>query len=228
MVALLQASISESSQAVDNVGDVGRGCELEVELTDQSADVPYLSSASSLVTMLLVKKINPLLKMFVIMPIYIDHGDLLLQSLRLKNDLVTNEVPASNYRSNYRVDSRWCKPSSSWLKVNADGAVGGTLKMAAVWGVLRDDQGRWIFGFARSLGICSVLMAELLAIHDSLVHAWNLGFGKIQLETDCAKAVELLKENNRVDDSCAVVSLIHKLLQRDWLVKTSHVHREAL
>ncbi|KAE8672002.1 hypothetical protein F3Y22_tig00111877pilonHSYRG00338 [Hibiscus syriacus] len=104
---------------------------------------------------------------------------------------------------------------------HADGAVGGQMKMAAAAGVLRDDQGRWISGFARSLGICLALSAELWAIHDSLSLAWNLGFRRIEMETDCAMAVKILKNNSRLERNGAITLLIYKLLKRDWEVKSS-------
>ncbi|KAK8529368.1 hypothetical protein V6N12_060150 [Hibiscus sabdariffa] len=58
------------------------------------------------------------------------------------------------------------------------------LRLAAAGGVIRDDQGGWIYGCACHIGRCYVLMAELWATHDILLAAWNLGFHRIQFETD--------------------------------------------
>ncbi|KAE8657603.1 hypothetical protein F3Y22_tig00116989pilonHSYRG00686 [Hibiscus syriacus] len=108
------------------------------------------------------------------------------------NRLMADENPEMKRSKNGRSDYRWCKATRGGVKVNADGVLGGSPRMDAVGGVLRDDQGKWIFSFDRSLGICTALMAELWVIHDSLVHAWNLRFRKIDLENDCTRAVDML------------------------------------
>ncbi|KAE8731243.1 hypothetical protein F3Y22_tig00002840pilonHSYRG00794 [Hibiscus syriacus] len=99
--------------------------------------------------------------------------------------------------------------------------------MAAAGGVLRDGQGKWVFGFARSIGICSPLMAEMWDIHDSLCFAWNLGFRKIEVESDCVSAVEILNNNTQIMMCDSIVRLIKDLLPREWEVSIKHTHREA-
>ncbi|KAK8579031.1 hypothetical protein V6N12_069366 [Hibiscus sabdariffa] len=63
------------------------------------------------------------------------------------------------------------KPLVGWIKANFDGVVRGFDSLAAVGGVLRDAQGSWIYGYARRIGRCSVLMAELWATNDILFAA---------------------------------------------------------
>lgn len=53
---------------------------------------------------------------------------------------------------------RWIFPQDGWIKCNSNGSLskGG---VATCGGVLRDSHGRWLGGFSRRLGSCSVLMA---------------------------------------------------------------------
>ncbi|KAE8672971.1 hypothetical protein F3Y22_tig00111832pilonHSYRG00055 [Hibiscus syriacus] len=151
-------------------------------------------------------------------PDCVEHEDLVAQNIRIKNEMVAGETVVAVNRSSVRTAARWCTPTRNWVKVNADGAVGGQIKMAAAAGVIRDDQGRWSY---------SALSAELWVIYDSLSLAWNLGFRRIEWETDCAMAVKILKNDRRMEQNGAVTLWIRKLLKRDWEVKVSHVNREA-
>ncbi|KAK8579612.1 hypothetical protein V6N12_069926 [Hibiscus sabdariffa] len=59
-------------------------------------------------------------------------------------------------------------------------------------GVLRDENGSWILDFGRSIGCCSVLVAELWAVQDMLARAWRLDICHLVLETDYLEVVKLL------------------------------------
>ncbi|MBA0606234.1 hypothetical protein Godav_018738 [Gossypium davidsonii] len=56
------------------------------------------------------------------------------------------------------------------LETSEDGAVKVVSGDVVVEEVLRDDQGRWILGFNRRLGQCSVFNVELWGILDGLLH----------------------------------------------------------
>ncbi|KAK8580154.1 hypothetical protein V6N12_070438 [Hibiscus sabdariffa] len=77
------------------------------------------------------------------------------------------------------VTSRSQKPSLDWIKANFDGAVGGIDSLVSAGGVIHDDQGRWVYGYARRLGRCSGLMVELWTAHDILLAVWDLGFRQV-------------------------------------------------
>ncbi|KAK9037277.1 hypothetical protein V6N11_022196 [Hibiscus sabdariffa] len=57
-------------------------------------------------------------------------------------------------------DLMWQCPPKWWVKANSDGAMHPSSDKAVARGVLRDDRESWNFGFSRSLGCCSVLIAE--------------------------------------------------------------------
>ncbi|KAE8705458.1 hypothetical protein F3Y22_tig00110429pilonHSYRG01311 [Hibiscus syriacus] len=99
--------------------------------------------------------------------------------------------------------------------------------MAAAGGVIRDARGEWIIRFSRSVRTWSVLNAELWAIYDVLLHAWDLGVKKIIVETDSALAVDLINKSGRSNDSVMILLLIRTVINRSWEVQVVHVYREA-
>ncbi|KAF7826743.1 ribonuclease H [Senna tora] len=78
------------------------------------------------------------------------------------------------------------------------------------------------------LGYASILSAEIWGIYHGLVTAWNLGFRKVELESDSSqdiKIIQMLRETG-----CNLRPLQHKiscLLASDWEVKATHIPRNA-
>ena len=50
---------------------------------------------------------------------------------------------------------RWEKSQAGWKKLNTDGASKGNLGLVGCGGVVRDENGRWIAGFSRHIGVTS-------------------------------------------------------------------------
>ena len=48
---------------------------------------------------------------------------------------------------------RWEKPPSGWTKLNMNGASLGNPGVAGCGGIMRDERGNWVVGFARRIGI---------------------------------------------------------------------------
>lgn len=53
------------------------------------------------------------------------------------------------------------KPSLSWHKLNLDGSSLGNLGRAGGGGLIRDNRGHWIKGYARNIGHTTSIAAEL-------------------------------------------------------------------
>ncbi|KAK8492824.1 hypothetical protein V6N12_032836 [Hibiscus sabdariffa] len=53
----------------------------------------------------------------------------------------------------------WKHPPMGWVEVNCDGVRRSSDGMASAGGIVRDDYGKWLIGFVRSIGRCSVLCA---------------------------------------------------------------------
>lgn len=122
----------------------------------------------------------------------------------------------------------WTTPMFGWIKLNSDGSVFGADYRASSGGVLRDFQGRWIRGFARNIGRCSISKAELWGILDGLNLAWEMGFKKVSVEVDSMYAIEVrAKDDIRAHANYDIIFAIKRLLQREWLVTFDHVYREG-
>ncbi|KAL4281030.1 hypothetical protein GQ457_03G026830 [Hibiscus cannabinus] len=121
---------------------------------------------------------------------------------------------------------RWCKPRARWVKANADGASCIRSKKAAAGCVIRDEAGSWLFGFTRSIRVCSSLLAEVWAVHNLLLHAWNRGFWCVELETDNMEVVEILNSTSAALLENSLVNDLREFLARDWNVVFWHISRE--
>lgn len=83
---------------------------------------------------------------------------------------------------------RWEKPVQGWWKLNTDGSCCGNTGMAGCGGLIRDDAGRWIMGFSRSIGMTSSFAAELWGLREGLLLCSNLNINALEVELD-AKAI---------------------------------------
>ncbi|KAF7836121.1 ribonuclease H [Senna tora] len=124
--------------------------------------------------------------------------------------------------------SGWRKPNQEWIKVNTDGAVCRTTKIAGCKGVCRDENGRWKLGFIANIGIATVNGAELWGIYNGLKTAWDCGWKKIIIECDSKRAVEDAKSRNTSNGiEHPILCKIRDLLAKDWEVQIKLIERSA-
>ncbi|KAE8707058.1 hypothetical protein F3Y22_tig00110387pilonHSYRG00750 [Hibiscus syriacus] len=86
----------------------------------------------------------------------------------------------------------WSPPMEGWFKVNTDAARSEVDGRASCGGLIRDNIGRWRAGFAKFIGICSTLEAELWGIYIGMVLAWDLGIRRVIVESDNKEAILLV------------------------------------
>ncbi|KAF7808046.1 ribonuclease H [Senna tora] len=101
-------------------------------------------------------------------------------------------------------------------------------RKAGCGGIIRDNYGNWIKGFVSNLGYASVLSVEIWGIYHGLVTAWNLGFRKVELESDSSQAIKMIQMLREAGSNLR--PLQHKiscLLASDWEVKATHIPRNA-
>lgn len=84
---------------------------------------------------------------------------------------------------------KWITPIEPFIKLNTDGSSSDNLGMAEAGGLLRDSSGLWISRFSLSMDITTNNMAELGAVRQGLILAWDLEFKFIQLEIDSMRAL---------------------------------------
>lgn len=122
----------------------------------------------------------------------------------------------------------WEVPVLGYAKLNCDGAVRSFNEKAACGGVLRDDNGAFLWGFAVKLGRCTVTQAELWAIIHGLKLAKERGYSKIMVESDSLTAVKFINGGCLHSHQCKpLVNEIHKLMAELESIQVSHVFREA-
>ena len=63
---------------------------------------------------------------------------------------------------------RWEKPRAGWLTLNSDGSTASTLGPVGGGGLVRDENGDWVMGFARRIGNALSYLVELCALRDGL------------------------------------------------------------
>ena len=115
-----------------------------------------------------------------------------------------------------------------WTKCNVDGSVREVGRLAGCGRVFRDATGTWVLGFARNLGLSSVIMVELWAILTALDLAWTGGIKKLWLEADSRVAIQFTKERVTNDHPLSTnVMQIRDYFQRDWHIKVTHAYRES-
>ncbi|KAK8477924.1 hypothetical protein V6N11_014335 [Hibiscus sabdariffa] len=111
------------------------------------------------------------------------------------------------------------------INVNVDVAVSTVDGSAGIGVVFQDNEGRWLFGFARFVGRCPVLLAELWAIHDRLAQAWTRGHRCVELESDNLEAVRSVNSTSNLIHEQGLVLAIKRWLRHDWRVRVKHVPR---
>ncbi|CAN1161711.1 Putative ribonuclease H protein At1g65750 [Linum perenne] len=122
----------------------------------------------------------------------------------------------------------WRLGDEGWYTLNTDGSLIPTTSSAAAGGVIRDDQGRFVLAFSSNLGSCSIVRAEIWAILEGMVLAWDKGIRKLRIQTDSVSAVQLLTDmRGLLHKHSNLVNLFQDYKSRPWEVSIEHIFREA-
>ena len=114
------------------------------------------------------------------------------------------------------------------MKLNTDGSSLGNLGLVGGGGLIRDENGDWIVGFARNIGITTSFQAELWAIRDGLSLCVDRKFSAVEVDLDAKSVIDVLTSpscsNNLiyplVDDCRLLATQISQ-------IKFNHCYREA-
>ncbi|KAK8480071.1 hypothetical protein V6N11_013761 [Hibiscus sabdariffa] len=123
-------------------------------------------------------------------------------------------------------ESFWKGPDRGWVKVNVDLSVSITDNRATIEGLIRDDRGGWVLGFYRVVCHCSILLAELWALHQGLCRAWDKDFWRVEVDQDSNEATCIVNRASVALVGSALVQAIWTLMQLEWLVRVLYVPRE--
>ena len=122
----------------------------------------------------------------------------------------------------------WCFPPPSWFKLNSDGSSLGNSGKAGGGGLIRNDKGEWLKGYARNVGYSTSVAVELWALRDSLRLCIALKLPAMIIELDVKLIVDLLQKSdghqNCID---ALVSDCKTELENIPGVQINHCYCEA-
>nr|POF24256.1 putative ribonuclease h protein [Quercus suber] len=126
------------------------------------------------------------------------------------------------------IQVRWLRPPISWFKLNSDRSSLGNLGIAGGGGLIRNDRGNWIKGYARSIGITAGVAVELWALRDGIKLCLSLNLQAVEVELDAKLVVDLLgKEGGSVNVNNTIVADYKEGLRRIPRVKIKHCYHEA-
>ena len=67
---------------------------------------------------------------------------------------------AKTATAKFAIPVAWTKPREGWFKLNSDGASFGNPSKAGGGGIIRDSQGAWVKGYARSIRFTLSIITE--------------------------------------------------------------------
>ncbi|GMI78059.1 hypothetical protein HRI_001475200 [Hibiscus trionum] len=114
---------------------------------------------------------------------------------------------------------RWIRPPSGFICVNVDGIIRASSGQGLIGGIFRDDSGNWLLGFQQSLGIATAFTTELWAIWTGLYLAWENGFERVQLQSDCRTAVDMVMDRHASSSPTPLVRAIATWRERSWFTE---------
>ena len=114
---------------------------------------------------------------------------------------------SSLYRPKLIKMIRWERPYRGWYKLNTDGSAARNPRVAGGGGVLRDDAGVQVKGFARQIGCTTSFLAELWALRDGLIMCLELHINALEIDLDAKVIADLMNSSRSpiVSNSSIVV-----------------------
>ncbi|XP_062014092.1 uncharacterized protein LOC133730534 [Rosa rugosa] len=125
--------------------------------------------------------------------------------------------------------AHWSPPMSGLLCMNVDGAYVSSLQHGGIGGVMRNEKGEFIAGFAyRVTNVSSAYHAELLAIKSGLELIQALGVSNVAIMSDCSAAVKsVTAEDHDFSTLGIIVEEIQELLGDLLSIGVHHTYRTA-
>ena len=91
---------------------------------------------------------------------------------------------------------RWERPVQGWKKLNTDGACSDLHSLAGCGGVVRGEDGQWIVGFSKRIGVTNSFAAELWGLYEGLKLCCNLNIHCLVVRMDAKAIVDALQNEN--------------------------------
>lgn len=138
--------------------------------------------------------------------------------LQLKIDLL----------SNFFKNQNWSKPPITWKKLNIDGSVRPQENKGTIGCVLRDDNGKWVWGYTSSLRQLTGNEAELSGLLKGLQLAWEQRIPKLQVEMGSEMIFDWITEKEPPPaDLIDSVENCKALLRNPWEISVKKIDRKT-
>ena len=123
---------------------------------------------------------------------------------------------------------KWEKPASEWVKLNTVGSSLGNPGIAGCGGLVRDEDGKWVIGFARKIWKSSSFIAEIWALRDGLNVCLRKNLLLVEVELDAKAVVDILaRPNNSSEANSPLVDDCRHLIAQFHQIRINHCYREA-
>ncbi|XP_028803721.1 uncharacterized protein LOC114758801 [Neltuma alba] len=121
----------------------------------------------------------------------------------------------------------WEPPGEGKVKFNVDGSFDVRKSLRGCSGLARNQEGVVLCGFLHRMPSGSSLSTEIWSILWALKVAWDRGFRNLEIEGDCAVAVNaVIKGVGKEHPESGVVHEVQMTLERDWVVDLHVCDRE--
>jgi ribonuclease HI len=122
----------------------------------------------------------------------------------------------------------WKQPQEGWVKLNCDGAHKSSINLSGCGGLLRDSNGNCLSSFARKIGSCDALHAEMWGMYIGMDLARRQGITHLQVESDSKVLVDMVTGNCNVNGNIpTLIKRIRYLKNMNWHVQFNHTWREG-
>jgi ribonuclease HI len=131
-------------------------------------------------------------------------------------------------RQNDTIYIGWKQPQDGWFKLNCDGAHKSSINLSGCGGLLRNSYGICVSSFARKIGSCDALHAEMWGMYIGMDLARRQGITHLQVESDSKVLVDMVTGNCKVNGRIpTLIRRIRDLKTLDWQVQINHTWREG-
>ncbi|XP_050386206.1 uncharacterized protein LOC126802601 [Argentina anserina] len=122
----------------------------------------------------------------------------------------------------------WIRPPEQFLKLNVDGTRSGQSGKIGAGGVIRDHNGNWVSGFQINLGVGAIIEAEAWSLYYGLKLAHNLHISKLEIESDSAILINLLKRPDlSLHPLGSLIAGCHHFISSMDETRINHIFRES-
>lgn len=126
------------------------------------------------------------------------------------------------------ISVRWSKLELNWHKLNTNGSSVGNSGKAGGGGLIQNQEGGWVKGFSRAIGISSSVDAELWALRYGLRICCSMGLQALEIEIDSKVVADWAVGSTSINTAHSMLISNYKYLMEQLpRVKFKHYFKEA-